>query len=109
MSDFQFVKGSEDTSRNSIPLRAKVRALQIVQQEGKQAKEALATVASEFNLDGAKNSWTKFAGSTLNRFRSEIKAKLAQEDNAEIVSLLSEFGVEVNAEEPTSLPSPEEG
>lgn len=97
---FRFVKGSEDPSRNSIPMRAKVRALQLVQQEEKQAKEALAIVAREFDLDGAKNSWTKFAGSTLNRFRTEIRGKLAQEDE-EVVSLLSELGVEVGAEEPT--------
>lgn len=104
---FRFVKGSEDSSRNTIPLRAKVRALQLVQHEDKQAKEALAIVAREFNLDGAKNSWTKFAGSTLNRFRTEIRSKLAQEDE-EAVSLLSELGVEVGAEEPTAQSTPEE-
>ena len=105
MGDFEFVKGSE-SSRNKITMRAKFRALQLVG-EGKQAKEALAQVASEFDLDGAKSSWTKFAGSTINRFRSEIRAQLAKE-NAEVVSLMEEFGIELGTEATETTSSEEE-
>lgn len=67
------------------------------------AKEALAIVAAEYGLDGAKSSWTTHAPSTVNRFKKEIHSKLAAQDE-EAVGLAQEFRVvaTVGGSEPIS-------
>ncbi len=83
--------------RNVIPLRAKFEAIQLA--EGDMiAKEALAEVAETYGLDANKPSYTKHAGSTINRFREEISRKLENED-ANTLELADEFQLEFIEEE----------
>lgn len=75
MSTFKFVKGPHVQERNVVPFEAKMRALELIEKQNKTAKEALAVIAQEYNLESMKTSWTRYAGSTISRFRSEVKRK----------------------------------
>lgn len=74
-----------------MPLEAKFRALQLVS-EGKSSKEALEIIAQEYNLDSMKSSWTRYAGSTISRFRADIQNKISQ-DNPDALRLAEKYGV----------------
>ena len=76
MIQFQFVKGANQSQRNTIPLEAKQRALELIDKQNMTAKESLVQIAKEFHLDNRKASWTKYAGSTINRFRAELKVQV---------------------------------
>lgn len=78
MNKFKFVKGPNVQERNVVPFEAKVRALDLIETQNKTAKEALATIAKEFNLESMKTSWTRYAGSTISRFRTEVNRKTIQ-------------------------------
>jgi len=78
MNKFKFVKGPNVQERNVVPFEAKVRALDLIETQNKTAKEALATIAKEFNLESMKTSWTRYAGSTISRFRTEVNRKAVQ-------------------------------
>jgi hypothetical protein len=54
-------------------MEAKQRALELIDKQNMTAKESLVQIAKEFHLDNRKASWTKYAGSTINRFRAELK------------------------------------
>jgi hypothetical protein len=58
--------------------------------ENKTAKEALSIIAKEFNLDSKKISWTRYAGSTISRFRAEVANKIGS-DNPDAVRLAEKF------------------
>ena len=75
MSKFRYVKGPNVQERNVVPYEAKVRALDLIENQNKTAKEALAAIAKEYNLESMKTSWTRYAGSTISRFRSEVNRK----------------------------------
>jgi hypothetical protein len=87
---FQYKRGPGVQDRNIVPLEAKFRALQLVDKEDKTAKEALGIIATEFNLDSKKTSWTRYAGSTISRFRAEVANKIGS-DNADAVRLSEKF------------------
>ncbi len=95
---YKLKKGvKKKNGRNIIPLRAKFEALQLV--EGDMiCKEALAVIVEKYDLDGNKPSYTKHAGSTINRFREEVGKKLKAK-NEEAVALADEFEVEYEREE----------
>lgn len=90
---YKLKKGvKKKNGRNIIPLRAKFEALQLA--EGDMIlKEVLAVIVEKYDLDGNKPSYTKHAGSTINRFREEIGKKLKAKDK-EAVALAEEFEVE---------------
>jgi hypothetical protein len=75
MSKFKYVRGPNVQERNIVPFEAKVRALDLIKNQNKTAKEALAAIAKEYNLESMKTSWTRYAGSTISRFRSEVNRK----------------------------------
>jgi len=72
---FQFKRGSKVQERNIVPFEAKKIAVGLVDSQGKTAKEALAAIAKQFSLEAMKTSWTRYAGSTISRFRDEVKRK----------------------------------
>lgn len=95
---YRLKKGAtKKAGRNVIPLRAKFEAIQLA--EGEMiAKEALAKVAEKYGLDASKPSYTKHAGSTINRFREEISRKVSNEDT-EALELAEEFDLRFIEEE----------
>lgn len=95
---YKLKKGAtKKNGRNIIPLRAKFEALQLA--EGDMiAKEALAVIVEKYGLDGNKPSYTKHAGSTINRFREEIDKKLKAR-NEEAITLADEFEVDYELED----------
>jgi hypothetical protein len=78
MNKFKYVRGPNIQERNVVPFEAKVRALDLIATQKKTAKEALAVIAKEFNLESMKTSWTRYAGSTISRFRTEVNRKAVQ-------------------------------
>jgi hypothetical protein len=91
MNKFQYKRGAGVQDRNIVSLEAKFRALQLVDKEDKTAKEALTIIASEFNLDSKKISWTRYAGSTISRFRAEVANKIGSDD-PDALRLVEKFG-----------------
>ena len=98
---FKLKKGvAKKNGRNSIPLRAKFETLSLVEEGEMIAKEVLAVIVEKYDLDGNKPSYTKHAGSTINRFREEVGRKLT-DGNEEAMALAEEFGVSIEVEEAT--------
>jgi hypothetical protein len=95
MSSFRLVQGTATRTKNVWAVRAKVRALALVQ-GGSTAAQAIAAVAGEFGIDvSATPSYTKNAGSHIGRFRTEVARLLQKENNDEVVAACQEFGIPV--------------
>jgi hypothetical protein len=94
MAKFQFVKGVATRTKNEWPVRAKVLALSMINNETTAAK-VIAEVADKFGIDVSETpSYIKNAGSHIGRFRTEIAKRLEKGDQAAI-DACTEYGVEI--------------